>query len=102
MSISSIESSRMTFPDPEYATCEDTYVKLLIYTGLYKASEVTKALRLEPTNIQEKREEIVNSRGNRRVAKNFLWILSSEHWVASKDLRDHLNWLLKKQYFRQF
>lgn len=96
MSTNSLESSRITFPDPGYSTCEDTYVKLLIYPGSHGAKKVTDVLWIEPTSTQEKGEEIVNSRGNKRVAKNSLWVLSSEQRVASKDLRDHLNWLLNK------
>jgi len=96
MSTNSLDSSRITLPDPGYSTCEDTYVKLLIYPGLHGANEVTDVLRIEPTSTQDKGEEIFNSRGSKRVAKNSLWVLSSGQRVASKDLRDHLNWLLNK------
>ena len=96
MSTNSLESSRITFPDAGYSTCEDTYVKLLIYPGPHGVNEVTDVLEIKPTSTQEKGNEIVNSRGNKRVAKNSLWVLSSEQRVASRDLRDHLDWLLSK------
>jgi hypothetical protein len=92
----SIESSRITLPDSGYKTCDDVYVKLLIYPSAHKTAEVSEVLAIKPTSAQEKGDEITNSRGKTRIAKNTLWVLSSEGSVTSRDLRDHLNWLICK------
>lgn len=86
----------ITSPDPEYASCDNTYVKLLIYPGEASVDEVSKVLQLKPSSTQYEGQEIINSKGRVRFAKNSLWILSSEGRVASKDLRDHLDWLSNK------
>ena len=83
MSIFSVESSRMTSPNSGYATCEDTYAKLLIYLGSLSSAEISNILEIEFTSAQKKGEEIVNLRGRTRVAKKSLWILSSERNVIN-------------------
>lgn len=101
MSICSVESSRMTSPDPGYATCEETHAKLLIYPDSLSVAEVSNILKLEFTGAQKKGEEIVNSRRRTRVAKKSLWILSSEGHVNSRDLRHHLSWLIGRLELNQ-
>lgn len=88
--------THITLPDTEYATCAETYAKLLIYPGNLGVDEVSKMLELEPTHKQDKGDRLINSRGQIRFAKNSLWMLSSEIDVDSKDLRDHLNWIVEK------
>ena len=102
MSIRSAESSRMTLPNPGYATCENTYAKLLIYPGSLGVSVVSDTLKIECTSAYEKGKKIVNLIGRTRVIKKSLWVLSSEGHVASRDLRHHLNWLIDKLEINRF
>ncbi|MFT0137380.1 hypothetical protein ACEK07_04960 [Alcanivoracaceae bacterium MT1] len=72
MNIGSQESSRITFPDPDYAACGDTHLNILVYPDGYGMNEVTEALRLEPDRIQKKDDEIINSRTRERVVKKVI------------------------------
>jgi hypothetical protein len=51
---------------------------------------------MEPTESQNKGDEIPTVRGAIRVAKVTFWSLSSERYVSSKDVRAHLDWLLDR------
>ena len=96
MSSSIQESAHITPIDKDYGTCDQTYCELRIYPGKQTSGEITELLQLEPTKTQEKGAVIENSRGRTREITRAGWFLSTEGVVASKDLRDHLDWLIDK------
>lgn len=89
-------NSRRTPISPDYPTCDECYVKLLIYPDALHPDEVSQILNLEPTKKNIIGTKITNSRGRVREITIAGWFLSSENYVNSKDLRDHLDWLLNK------
>ena len=96
MSGTAQKSSRMTPRNRGYPSCEATRAKLLIYPDCRSAEEITQILRIEPTESQNKGSVFTTSIGRTRQAPCTGWFLSSEGHVSSKDLRDHLDWLLMK------
>ncbi|WP_417835046.1 DUF4279 domain-containing protein [Thalassospira xiamenensis] len=93
--------SRWTPEDVEYSSCEETFSELIIYTSK-NSSEVTEMLGMSPSSAQDKGDRIQTSRGVDRFAKETYWALSSEGMILSKDLRHHLNWLLKSIYSKRY
>lgn len=86
--------SRLTQRNVAYPSCEETYTKFFIYTEDTSPELISEQLDLEPTEFQVKGEKIINSRGRERIAGTSYWLLSSEGLVPSRDLRDHLDWVL--------
>jgi len=93
---SSFESSYLTPIDRKYATCDETHLELRIYPGHKSPEEISELLRIEPTRTQIKGTFVKNSRGRSREIKITGWFLSSEGIVASRDLREHVDWLITK------
>ena len=91
-----LKNSRLTKYDDSYGTCYESHVKLLIYTGETDPDFVTQRLGVTPTSISKKGDIIRTKLGRTRVTNNNIWLLSSEEKVDSKDLRRHLDWLMKK------
>ena len=89
-------SSRRTPVSPEYPSCDECYASLLIYPDLVHPDEVSRILNLEPTNKNIVGTQVTNSRGRVREITIAGWFLSSKGYVHSKDLREHLNWLLTR------
>lgn len=89
------QSRRVPY-DPEYATCERTDVVLLIYPEISTASNITKVLGIEPTRTCVPGRKTVNSHGYERTDTIHGWFFASEGEIDSKDLRDHLDWLLDR------
>ena len=75
----------------DYPTCERTYATLRIYPESLDPAEVTKRLRIEPTDWQRRGE---SRKPGSRPAKLHGWFLSSDGEVESRDVRLHLDWLL--------
>ena len=75
----------------DYPTCEATYVTLRIYPESLDPSEVTARLDIEPTDSQRRDD---SRRPGSRPAALHGWFLSSAGAVASRDVRQHLDWLL--------
>lgn len=71
----------------DYATCAATYATLRIYTGRIDPELVTSALRVEPTKSQREGENGARVNG---------WFLSSKSFIHSRDVRRHVDWLLRK------
>ena len=91
-----LSESRLTWIDHNYGTCDRTCAKLLIYPSLLKHEDVTALLAIQPTEAQNKGDEIPTVRRTIRVAKVTFWSISSEAYVSSKDVRAHLDWLLDR------
>lgn len=88
--------SRPTLRDPEYATCALTHAALRIYSDSVAPGAVTAALGLEPQWTMAKGLPHELPGGLVREAPVSGWFLSSKGQVGSKDLRDHLDWLLDR------
>jgi hypothetical protein len=76
----------------DYPTCECCFSTLYIETGDMDPNYVTGRLNLKPTSIQRKGESA--NRFSNRTNPLSGWSLSSEARVDSKDLRNHMDWLL--------
>lgn len=90
------EKSRITPVSSDYETCAECYVKLMIYPGEMHPDEITNVMQVRPTLINVAGEKVTNSRGLTREVKDSGWFLSTEGYVLSKDLRDHIDWVVEK------
>ena len=90
------ESANAAPRDGWYANCNRTHAELRIYPGSKSAGDVTKCLGVEPTGTQDEGELFENSTSRVWKAPLTGWFLSSEGQVDSKDLEDHVDWLLAK------
>lgn len=87
--------SRMTPIDVNYATCDYTYVVLIIYGDFF---EIKNKIDVIPSFQQTKGEVFTNSLGIQRVAPCSLWTLNSENIIQSKDSREHIDYILSIVY----
>jgi hypothetical protein len=89
--------SRFTPINDDNKSCARTCAELRIYSGDIHPLTVTHLLGISPTSVVAKGEKSPpNSLGRSRVGKINGWFLSSEPNVQSKDLRRHLDWLMKQ------
>lgn len=70
--------------DDDYSTCKATYATLRIY-GV-PPDDVTETLGLQPSETQRATTD--------RVVRPNGWFLSSKERISSRDVRQHLDWLL--------
>jgi hypothetical protein len=61
-----------------------------------RAQDVTELLGVEPSEANDAGALLENSRGRVRKVPRTGWFLSSAGHVSSRDLRDHLDWLIEK------
>ena len=88
--------TRLTPLDSAYPSCERTCANLCLFCGEDNPNEITDFLRVSPSAVSVLGREVTNSYGKpRRETKN-AWFLKSEHEVKSKDLREHLDWILAR------
>lgn len=78
----------------DYMTCSECYAELLIYPNSIHPDEITSLLGISATQINVVGTEVMNSKGRTREIKVSGWFLSSKNDVNSKDLRDHIDWIL--------
>ena len=88
--------SRLTPRDPAYRCIADMAATLLVYPKSVTSEDVTRLLKIQPTEAHNKGDVWVADRGRIHRQPLTLWMLSSEHEVQSADLRDHLDWLLRR------
>ena len=88
--------SRLTPYDPEYGTCSLTHAGLRIYSDSVAPDAMTAKLGLEPQWTMTKGLPHELPSGRKREATVNGWFLSSKDRVTSRDLRDHLDWLLDR------
>ena len=93
MKLTPHQSSRLTPPNRHYETCDYTYAELRIYPDSQSADEITGILGISPTQSQDKGSLLVKNERTRKIPRTG-WFLSSEGRVDSRDVRDHLNWLI--------
>ena len=89
-------NSRRTPILSNYEGCDECRASLLIYPDYVHPDDVSRILKLEPKKKNVIGKEITNSLGRTRKITVSGWFLSSEKFVQSKDIRDHLDWLLRK------
>jgi len=78
----------------DYATCLECYAELLIYPGEVHPDVITFLLGISATQINIAGTSFTNSKGKSREIKISGWFLSSKDKVNSKDLRDHIDWVM--------
>ena len=91
-----INSNRTTPPNDGYPSCDRTCAELRIYPAARDVVDVSAIMCLSPTESGNAGEVRSTLNGKSRTVKKTHWVLSSEQYVTSKDLRTHLDWLLRK------
>ncbi|MBA1186120.1 DUF4279 domain-containing protein [Stutzerimonas nitrititolerans] len=95
-------SSRLTPVDPNYPSCSECFSEFVLYTDDIDPHIVKVAMPVAESEVLVKGGKIKNSIGRERVIKNSIYFLSSDSRVASKDLRDHLDWVIERIFpFRE-
>ncbi|MBC9132008.1 DUF4279 domain-containing protein [Frischella sp. Ac48] len=89
-------NSRRTPISPEYPSCDECYAALLIYPNDIHPDKITELLKIEPTQKNIIGTKSINRIGRIKEIKTSGWFLSSKDYVISRDLREHLDWLLNK------
>jgi hypothetical protein len=74
--------------------CNRTVATLRIYGDELDPELISNRLRISPSKSQRKGQVLASRLGRIRTANIGGWFLSSESNVDSKDLRDHLDWLV--------
>jgi hypothetical protein len=85
-------SSRFTPIDDSDPNCERTEATLCIYN--IDPDLVTNKLGIKPTGGLKKDAVNILPSGNKKIGRVNSWLISSEEFVSSKDIRTHLDWLL--------
>ncbi|MBT0721508.1 DUF4279 domain-containing protein [Rosenbergiella collisarenosi] len=80
----------------DYKSCYECYASILIYPAAIHPDEITDYLKQQPTLSEVIGEEVTNSICRKRKVKYSIWKLCSEGFVKSRDLREHIDWLLDK------
>lgn len=92
----STTDSMITPVSQDYPTCSECYAELSIYPGDIHPEKITILLGVNPTQINVAGASVTNSRGRTREIKLSGWFLSSKNNVMSKDLRDHIDWVVNQ------
>lgn len=87
-------SHRTPYND-SYPTCERTYAELRVYGDALDPKVIATRLGIEGSSAQKKGEVRKGFHDRERVVRIGGWFLSSEGEIDSKDVRRHLDWLLK-------
>lgn len=93
-----ITDSMITPVAKDYETCSECYAELLIYPGSIHPDDITSLLGICATQINIAGTTVMNSRGKVREIKISGWFLSSKDAIKSKDLRDHIDWIINQLY----
>ena len=88
--------TRLTPLDSEYPTCERLAAELRIYPSRLNVDAVTEVLKVAPTFSKNRGDIVPGAKGRTRTVGRTFWCLTSADEVASKDLRDHLDWILER------
>lgn len=90
----SIVDTMITPVAKDYSTCSECYAELLIYPDFIHPDEITKVLGINASQLNVAGTKVTNSRGKTREIRKSGWFLTSKNEVDSKDLRDHIDWVL--------
>lgn len=87
--------TKITAIAPNFETCAECFARLMIYPGARHPDEISEILKIQPTAISVAGERATNSRGRVREVKSSGWFLSTENHMKSKDIRQHIDWLVE-------
>jgi Domain of unknown function (DUF4279) len=73
--------------EDDYSTCQSTYATFRVYTGKTPPERVTCTLGIEPTELYANSQDDAHVNG---------WMLSSKNQIDSRDVRQHIDWLLER------
>lgn len=90
--------TRITPIASNYESCAECFARLMIYPGDRHPDIITDIFKVQPTMVNVVGEKITNSRGRIREIRDFGWFLSTESIVASKDIRHHIDWIVRTIY----
>lgn len=77
-----------------YKACHDCKSQLLIFPENLHPDKLSYIFNMEPTTKQVKGEYRENFEGKKILIKRSQWFIISEYHVPSKDLREHILWLI--------
>jgi hypothetical protein len=77
--------------DDDYPTCEKTYSTLRIFSDKINPAEITKTLKINPTESFQKGEPYYKG----KLRENNCWFYSTETLTKSKDTRRHIDLILQ-------
>lgn len=87
--------SRITPIAPNFESCVECFSRLTIYPGARHPDVITNMLNIQPTMINVVGDKVTNTRGRTREVMVSGWFLSTENIVVSKDIRQHIDWLVQ-------
>lgn len=90
------KETRITPISSSFETCAECFARLMIYPGNRHPDEITELLKIQPTEINVAGSSITNSRGLTRRVKESGWFLDSGSHMFSKDIREHIDWIIEK------
>lgn len=83
--------------DQNPKVCLETRVKLRIYPKTMPLEAISQILRIEPSQSLKKGElSKPNSAGKKRKIASSAWQLSSDQYLNSLNIEEHLDWMLGK------
>jgi len=82
--------------DDEYASCAQTYATLLIYHDDLDPERITGLLGIEPSHTQVRGRVLTKPSGKTFTPPIGGWFLSTQGAITSRDVRRHLDWILKR------
>ena len=68
---------------------------LCLYGSTLDPAAISQELQCKPSSAQTKGQSFVSSSGKRRTSETGLWMVSSEQFCTSADVRDHIDCLLQ-------
>ena len=90
------EQTRITPVAPNFESCAECFARLMIYPGERHPDQITDLLGIQPTMTNVAGDKVKHVRGSVRTVKYSGWFLSTENYVVSKDVRQHIDWLIEK------
>ena len=75
------------------------YVKLAISSDSLTSEEITQRLGIEPTEVFQKGDFILETENYKHHHSEHLWIFYTDSYCSSKQVEEHLKWLLDEQLY---
>ena len=75
------------------------YVKLAISSDSLAPEEITQRLGIEPTEVFQKGDFIVETENYKHHHSANLWIFHTDSHCSSRQVEEHLKWLLDEQLY---
>lgn len=81
------------------SSMERAYVKLAISSDSLTCEEITQRMGIEPTETFQKVDFIVGTENYKHHQSEHLWIFYTDSYCSSKQVEEHLKWLLDEQLY---